>query len=69
MIQRRAMMQLLLWFYSSAKCVHWVFDVNLTQERMMIDHVFVMCLLYGTFKLLIERKQLMDEVITISKGD
>ena len=50
-----------------SKCVHWVFDENLTLERMMIDYVFVLCLLYGTFKLLKERKQLMDEVTKLKE--
>ena len=50
-----------------SKCVHWVFDENLTLERMMMDYVFVLCLLYGTFKLLIEQKQLMDEVTKLKE--
>ena len=33
----------------------------------MIDYVFVLCLLYGTFKLLKERKQLMDEVTKLKE--
>ena len=50
-----------------SKCVHWVFDENLTLERMMIDYVRFLCLLYGTFKLLKERKQLMDEVTKLTE--
>ena len=49
------------------KCVHCGFDENLTLDRMMIDCVFVLCLLYGTFKLLIEQKQLMDEVTKLKE--
>ena len=50
-----------------SKCVHWVFDEYLSLERMMIDYVFLLCLLYGTFKLLKERKQLMDEVTKLKE--
>ena len=35
-----------------SKCVHWVFDENLTLEQTMIDYVFVLFLFYGTVKLL-----------------
>ena len=42
---------LVLFFGLILKCVQCGFDENLTPDRMMIDYVFVLCLLYGTFKL------------------
>ena len=48
-------------------CVDCVFDENLTLDRMMMEYVSFICLLYGTFKLLKERKQLMDEVTKLKE--
>ena len=45
-----------------SKCVDCVFDENLTLDQMMMGYVSFLCLLYGTFKLFKEQKQLMDEV-------
>ena len=53
---------LILFFGLMSRCVACVFDENLTLDRMMMEYVSFLCLLYGTFKLLKERKQLMDEV-------
>ena len=50
-----------------SKCVDCVFDENLTLDRMMMEYVSFLCLLYGTFKLLKERKQLMDEVTKLKE--
>ena len=34
---------------------------------MMIEFVFVLCLLYGTFKLLKEQKELLDAVAKLKE--
>ena len=58
---------LVLFFGLMSKCIDCVFDENLTLERMMIEYVSVLCLLYGTFKLLKVWTQLMDEVTKLKE--